>query len=71
MLNKLTDGSMDVTIQEIEDAPYSSQIILKILMEKGAPIIGCSFLCLDARYKWFVEENKRDKTVNYKWTVKD
>ncbi len=65
------DGELTITQAEIADAPYSSQIILKLLMEKGAPIIGMCFLCLDARYHWFVQEDKQSMSVTYKWTVKD
>ncbi len=67
----LEDGEVTVSLAEIADAPYSSQIILKIIMEKGAPVIGCCTLTLDARYRWFVEEDKATKTVAYSWKVKD
>jgi hypothetical protein len=70
-MNDLKEGELTLTVAEICDAPYSSQVTLKLLMEKGAPIIGCCVLCLDARYHWFVEEDKKSKAVTYRWTVKD
>ena len=70
-MNEPTDGECTLSLNDILDAPYASQVVLKLLMEKGAPIIGCCTLCLDARYRWFCHEDKQDKSVTYEWKVKD
>ena len=70
-MQQLKDGELTITQQAIADAPYSSQVVLKLLMQEGAPIIGMCTLCLDARYHWFVHEDKSKMTVTYNWTVKD
>lgn len=65
------DGECIISQQEMMDCPYSSQQALKLLMEKGAPIIGCCVLCMDARYHWFCEDNPSDLTTKYSWKVKE
>lgn len=68
---RITDGSCEVTDQEIAELPTSSQCVLKILKARGAPVIGGCMLCLDVRYRWFVTEDRRKHCVEYTWKSKE
>lgn len=68
---RIPNGDCRITQQEMLDCPYSSQQALKILLEKGAPILGCCTLCFNADYRWFCHDNPEDLSTSYSWKFKE
>ncbi len=44
-------GECEITNGDLMDMPISSQPFLRVLKEKGAPVLGMCYLMLDEHYK--------------------
>jgi hypothetical protein len=48
----------------------NSIVLLQMLKEKGAPILGAFFLEQDPNYNWTQSISETDESVTYKWSKK-
>jgi len=67
----LPDGKCAISAMELQASVHAVQATYRILKEKGAPIIGGCCLLLDPRYRWFVLDNPKDKSTEFKWEYKE
>jgi len=65
------DGKCDISADELQASVHAVQATYRLLKEKGAPIIGCTVLLLDPRYRWFVWDDPKTLTTEFKWEYKE
>lgn len=70
-INILPDGRCAISAEELQASVHAVQATYRLLKEKGAPIIGCTVLLLDPRYRWFVLDDPKDMSTEFKWEFKE
>jgi len=66
-MSRIPDGGCQIKDSDLVDAPYTSQLTLRLLKDGGAPIIGCCVLLLDPAYAWYVEREVKYMTTRFNW----